>query len=544
MPKSHIFAVAANSTARPDKDLQGAKGAGLIEMVQLGLPVPAAFIIGTKIGSLHRTGEGDILEQLMPQISQSVAQLEELSTRKLGASDRPLLLSVRSGATLSMPGMMDTILNLGMNLQATAGLEKETGDARFAWDTYRRFVTNFALVVFDFHSDEYEELLEELRIDCRVDEDMELPAAAQEQATRAFLAYFERDAGRPFPQKAEDQLLLAIGAVFDSWNTQRAKHFRKLNNISNEGGTAAIIQTMVFGNRGENSCTGVYFTRNPSTGEKAPYGEYLPRAQGEDVVAGLQTPLELTEAARIKALSSGQSMEKAMPDVFHQLLEYGEQLECHFSDMQEIEFTVESGVLHMLQTRSGKRNAHAGLRIAVEMVEEGILNKSDAIDRLSQTELASLLVSRTQPTEQMRPFAKGLPASPGAACGKICFTSDDAVNARNQGDAAILVRPETDPRDIAGMDAAKAILTSRGGMTSHAAVVARGMGKPCITAAMSVKIDLDNRTCTSAGHRFNAGDVITLDGASGLAFPGEVPIVVPVPDGPLLKYMSWKEELE
>ena len=543
MSNTIIFPVNETVNEDPDVELLGTKGANLVSMAALGLPVPPAFIINTHVGMKFAQGDEKIAGQIRDEVRQSIADLEQRMQREFGGESSPLLLSVRSGAAVSMPGMMDTILNLGMNDQTVVALERETGDAHFAWDSYRRFIQSMSHVVFDLDPDDFEDELTELRETYGFENDNELSVDDLKSITAKFLDLFERDAARPFPQDVWEQLDLALEAVFESWNSDRARHFRKMHELDDESGTAAIVQSMVFGNRDQNSCTGVYFTRNPSTGLNEPYGEYMLQAQGEDVVSGIRTPMELTDKGRAQAFSDNPSMESAMPEAYSSLLKAGNILETAFKDMQEIEFTVEAGQLYLLQTRSGKRNPKAGLRIAVEMVEGELISKQEAVNRIDSSSMSAMLISKAVPEAGTQPFTKGLPASPGAVAGELVFSSQEAVAAHEKGKATILVRPETDPRDIKGMDAAVGILTSKGGMTSHAAVVARGMGKPCITAAMTMKINQENKTCSCAGVVLQAGDVVTLDGGSGQVFAGDHPIHKPEPDGDILKMMTWMKEV-
>ncbi|MEE9375776.1 MAG: PEP/pyruvate-binding domain-containing protein [Rhizobiaceae bacterium] len=525
-----------------DPARMGIKGANLVTMAQIKLPVPPGFIVSVELGKIIASGDEALAPDQRSAIRQAIVGIENEMGRKFGGQDSPLLISVRSGASVSMPGMMDTVLNLGLNNETVEILARETADERFAWDTYRRFIQSFAMVVLGLELDEFEEVLQEVRDHNNVNADADLSAEVLKQVTSVFLDIVEREIASPFPQDAYEQLDFALLAVFNSWNTKRAIRYRDMHSISHGGGTAAVIQTMVFGNRDGQSCTGVYFTRNPSTGEKNPYGEYMLNAQGEDVVSGIRTPMELTEADRARAMSENPSMEKVLPDAFAKLLKAGDTLETHFSDMQEIEFTVESERLFLLQTRNGKRTPRASLRIAVEMAQQGKISKVEAIARCDMTSLKAMLVSKIAAKKDTVLFTKGLPASPGAATGKIVFTSGEAVALSKMGQDCILVRPETDPKDVHGMDASAGILTTRGGMTSHAAVVARGMGKPCITAAMTLKIDLDSQTCSCAGKVLKAGDVISIDGGAGAAFIGEQPIIIPAPDGELAVLLNWKEE--
>ena len=539
-----LFAFSAGSKVeQPDPELMGIKGANLAEMASLGLPVPPGFVVNAKLGQQIASGDDALSVSQRKAIKNSITAIENSMGRQFGGTESPLLVSVRSGAAISMPGMMDTVLNLGLNKSTVEALAADTGDARFAWDSYRRFIQSFSHVVLDLDSEDFEDVLDEIRTRNDVDTDAELPAHALQEITDIFLGIVQKTVGEPFPQDVFEQLDLALLAVFNSWNTPRARRYRDMQGVSHEGGTAAIIQAMVFGNRDHTSCTGVYFTRNPSTGANLAYGEYMPNAQGEDVVSGIRTPMELTEAARAMSMSDNASMEKTLPAAFDELMTIGPKLERHFRDMQEVEFTVESNRLFLLQTRSGKRTARAGLRIAVDMVNEKIISKQEAVQSCDLNALGSLLVSKVEPAKNTSFVTKGLPASPGAATGQIVFTSDEAVALFKQGIDCILVRPETDPKDVHGMHASAGILTTRGGMTSHAAVVARGMGKPCITAAMTLKIDLANQICSCAGQIMRSGDIITIDGSSGLVYQGKQPIVTPEPDGELATLLAWNEEL-
>ena len=542
MSELPLFAFGIDAGAHaPDVATMGAKGAGLVAMHALGLPVPPGFILGTSLGAALADETSQIGNDVLGAVQDTVKKLEQATGRSFGGTEQPLLLSVRSGAAASMPGMMDTVLDLGLNAQTVAALAAETGDERFAWDSYRRFIQSFSQVVLELDDDPYEMALEDIRERCGVEADSDLPAEALKELAGEFLEIVEGSALEPFPQDVTVQLSLALIAVFKSWNTRRAKSFRDMHGISHAGGTAATVQAMVFGNRNDRSCSGVYFTRNPSTGANKPYGEYMANAQGEDVVSGVRTPMELTEESREAAMSDNPSMETLLPEAYGQLLEAGCRLETHFGDMQEVEFTVESGKLYMLQTRTAKRNPKASLRVAVEMAKDGVITREQAVERCSEEMLAPMMVAKAD-ASGAELFAKGLPASPGAASGEIVFTSDDAIAASEAGRSAILVRPETDPRDVHGMNAAAGILTSRGGMTSHAAVVARGMGKPCITAAMSLKIDIEAQSCSSTGQVLEAGEVITIDGGTGMVYPGELPVVKPEPDGDLATLLEWKAE--
>ncbi|MEL6504103.1 MAG: pyruvate, phosphate dikinase [Pseudomonadota bacterium] len=518
-----------------DVPLMGNKGANLIAMVAAGLPVPPGFIVTTEVGKRVAAGQEAVGADLRAAMNEHLQALETVTDKVFGGADNPLLLSVRSGAAVSMPGMMDTVLNLGLSETAVHGLAKLTGDQRFAWDTYRRFIQSFAHVVLDVDAFIFDDLLDEARLSAGVEQDSQLSIEALRSLSSEFLVVVKRETGADFPQDPSKQLELALLAVFQSWNTNRARQFRQMQGIEHDDGSAAVVQAMVFGNRDEDSCSGVYFTRNPATGEPAPFGEYLINAQGEDVVSGIRTPNPLTKTQE----GEGTSLEEAMPKAFCALVETGENVEKHFSEVQEIEFTVESGNLFLLQTRTGKVSAKASLRIAVDMVEEGLLTRSQALQRCNPQDFASQLARRVCPNEEAVPWARGMAASPGAVIGKIALTADAALSAKAQDKATILVRPETNPNDIKGMDAAAGILTSRGGATSHAAVVAQAMGKPCITGASSVKIDLANGLCSSQGQVLREGDTVTMDGATGLVFKGEQPLMEPEASPYLKTLMGW-----
>ncbi|MFD0915923.1 pyruvate, phosphate dikinase [Pseudahrensia aquimaris] len=525
-----------------DPEAQGIKGANLITMSALGVPVPPGFVVGTEAGRILASDDAIMGAGMGQAVRDHIDDLSKALGRSFDDPQNPLLVSVRSGAAVSMPGMMDTVLNLGLTRDAVPHLAKSTGDERFAWDTYRRFIQSYSLVVLGLENEDFELVLEQMRAREDVASDSELSAAAMRNVAKIYSEIVEEMTATPFLQDPYEQLFGALMAVFRSWNTPRAKRYRDMQSFSHDGGTAATVQSMVFGNRDQNSCTGVYFTRNPSTGEAAAYGEFMLNAQGEEVVSGIRTPQELTKEARRRSLSEKPSMEEELPEAFAELIELGGKLEAHFKDVQEIEFTVESSKLYLLQTRSAKRTPKAALKSAVAMAKEGILSRSEAVSRCDEAILTPMLVSKLAPPKDAKRFAKGLPASPGAVSGEIVFTSDDAVAARDAGRAVILVRPETDPKDVHGMDAAIGILTSRGGMTSHAAVVARGMNKTCITAAMGLKIDAVAGTCSCLGTVLKAGDTISLDGTSGEVYAGEIPIVTPEPDGELAELLSWRGE--
>ncbi len=465
------------------KELLGGKGANLAEMSALGLPVPPGFTVTTEACNWFYANNHKFPDELEAQIADALSQIEKSTDRVFGDPDKPLLVSVRSGARASMPGMMDTVLNLGLNNETVNALARQAQDERFAYDSYRRFIMMYSDVVLGVDHGEFEEILEEVKALRGFDQDTDLGAEDWKEVVSSYLAKVEDALGEPFPQDVNQQLWGAIGAVFSSWMNARAITYRKLHNIPEDWGTAVNIQAMVFGNMGESSATGVAFTRNPSTGENKIYGEFLVNAQGEDVVAGIRTPQDLTEEARIGSGSDAPSLEKVMPEAFAEFIETANRLEQHYRDMQDLEFTIEKGKLWMLQTRSGKRTAKAALRIAVDMAEEGLITNEEAILRIEPASLDQLLHPTIDPASEKTVIANGLPASPGAATGQVVFTPEDAEMLKSEGKQTILVRIETSPEDIHGMHAAEGILTARGGMTSHAAVVARGMGKPCVSGA-------------------------------------------------------------
>jgi pyruvate, orthophosphate dikinase len=524
-----------------NKALLGGKGANLAEMASIGLPVPPGFTIATPACALHDEKGAGFRDALAAEVAEGLAHIERVTGRRFGDAADPLLVSVRSGARASMPGMMDTVLNLGLNDATVEGLAAASGDPRFAWDSYRRFVHMYANVVLGLRHDLFEEALEIAKEDKGVHLDTELDAADWRRLTGRFKALVADELGRPFPEDPEEQLWGAVGAVFASWQGDRAKTYRRLNHIPNDWGTAVNVQAMVFGNMGESSATGVAFTRDPSTGERAYYGEYLINAQGEDVVAGIRTPQYLTKAARDKAGARAPSMEETMPDVFAELARVFDLLERHYRDMQDIEFTVERGQLWMLQTRAGKRTAKAALRIAVDMAEEGLIGEDEAVLRIDPAQLDQLLHPTLDPDAPREVIAKGLPASPGAASGKAVFDADTAERRAAAGDKVILVRIETSPEDIHGMHAAQGILTARGGMTSHAAVVARGMGRPCVSGAGTLAIDYREKRMRVGGREIAEGVLITIDGATGEVMLGEVPTVQPELVGDFGTLMVWAD---
>src|SRR6188768_3731690 len=505
------------------RNLLGGKGAGLAEMANLGLPVPPGFTITTDVCTYYYANDKQYPAILRGQVEKALAQVGRITGKTFGDKSNPLLVSVRSGARASMPGMMDTVLNLGLNDETVEALAKKSGDRRFAYDSYRRFITMYSDVVLGVGHEHFEELLDHHKERQGYSLDTDLSADDWAELVVRYKKRVKDELGRDFPQGPHEQLWGAIGAVFGSWMNQRAITYRKLHNLPESWGTAVNVQAMVFGNMGDTSATGVAFTRNPSTGEKALYGEFLINAQGEDVVAGIRTPQEITEAAKQAASSDKPSMEKAMPEAYAELTRIYRALEKHYRDMQDLEFTVEKGKLWMLQTRSGKRTAKAALRIAVELANEGVVSREEAITRIDPAALDQLLHPTIDPKAERKIIATGLPASPGAASGEIVFSADEAESMKAQGKKVILVRVETSPEDIHGMHAAEGILTTRGGMTSHAAVVARGMGKPCVSGAGALRVDYAAGTMSIAGRTFKAGDIITIDGSTGQVLAGRVP---------------------
>ncbi|VEJ45036.1 pyruvate, phosphate dikinase [Bartonella vinsonii] len=523
------------------RNLLGGKGANLAEMSNLGLPVPPGFTLTTEVCNFYYAHGKTYPEELQEAVKQALKRIGEQTGREFGHEKRPLLLSVRSGARASMPGMMDTVLNLGMNDEAVKAIALQANNERFAYDSYRRFIQMYSNVVLGLDHTSFEEILDESKARRGYTVDTEMTADDWKDVIVSYKAYVQEQLGEPFPQDPEQQLWGAIGAVFSSWMTARAITYRRLHNIPESWGTAVNVQAMVFGNMGEDSATGVAFTRNPSTGEKELYGEFLVDAQGEDVVAGIRTPQNITENARIIAGSNKPSLEKIMPEAFLKLCQIAQKLEQHYRDMQDLEFTIEKGKLWMLQTRSGKRTARAALKMAIEMVEEDLISREEAVMRIDAKSLDQLLHPTLDPKAARFVIARGLPASPGAATGEIVFTSEEAEAASAEGRKVILVRVETSPEDIHGMHAAEGILTTRGGMTSHAAVVARGMGKPCISGAGNVRIDYNTNTMFASGENFKKGDVVTIDGGSGEVLKGKVAMLQPELCGDFAKLMEWAD---
>jgi pyruvate,orthophosphate dikinase len=523
------------------RDLLGGKGANLAEMANLGLPVPPGFTITTEVCTHFYRNDKIYPKELKGEVEKALAEVGRLTGRRFGDREIPLLVSVRSGARASMPGMMDTVLNLGLNDETVEAVAKSSGDRRFAYDSYRRFITMYSNVVLGLDHHLFEELLDEHKDQHGYMLDTELEADDWAELVTLYKAKVVEEHGAPFPQGAHDQLWGAIGAVFGSWMNQRAITYRRLHGIPESWGTAVNVQAMVFGNMGETSATGVAFTRNPSTGEKRLYGEFLINAQGEDVVAGIRTPQEITEIARQESGSDKPSLERAMPAAFAELTRIYGLLEMHYRDMQDLEFTVEQGKLWMLQTRSGKRTGKAALRIAVELANEGVITREEAVTRVDPGSLDQLLHPTIDPSAARKVIATGLPASPGAASGEVVFSSDEAELMKSQGRRVILVRVETSPEDIHGMHAAEGILTTRGGMTSHAAVVARGMGKPCVSGAGAIRVDYAANVFTAGGVTCKKGDVITIDGSTGQVLAGKVAMIEPALSGEFATLMGWAD---
>ena len=530
---------AGHNEGRADmRNLLGGKGANLAEMATIGLPVPPGFTISTELCTAYYDNGRKYPDDLDGQVRAALALVEGAVGLRFGDAAKPLLVSVRSGARVSMPGMMDTVLNLGLNDETVRGLEAASGDARFAWDSYRRFIQMYGSVVLGVDHHRFEEIIENAKLDAGVIEDTALSPGHWQAVVTEYKAMVEQERGSPFPMDPWEQLWGAIGAVFGSWMNPRANTYRRLHDIPATWGTAVNVQAMVFGNMGADCATGVCFTRDPSTGENIFYGEFLVNAQGEDVVAGIRTPQPLS---KLKAHPGEVSMEEALPAAYADLVAVRETLERHYLDMQDIEFTVQQNKLYMLQTRSGKRTAAASLRIAVEMAEAGLIDRNEAVKRVNPASLDQLLHPTLDPKAARTPFGKGLPASPGAASGIAVFNSDEAEMRAAKGEAVVLVRIETSPEDIHGMHAARGILTTRGGMTSHAAVVARGMGRPCVAGAGGISVDYGAQTLSAGGKTIRAGETITLDGATGEVFAGSVAMIEPSMSGDFATLMGWAD---
>ncbi|HLH68557.1 MAG TPA: pyruvate, phosphate dikinase, partial [Candidatus Dormibacteraeota bacterium] len=511
------------------RDLLGGKGAGVAEMTQAGMPVPPGFTITTEAcREYYRLGRR-LPDGLWEQVERALAKLEEQTGKRLGDEANPLLVSVRSGAKISMPGMMDTVLNLGLNPRTLEGLREQTGDERFALDAYRRFIQMFGKIVDNVDGDLFEEALTEAKRRAGVKTDPELQPEHLRELVAKFLAIYREQTGRDFPEDPRQQLRAAIEAVFASWNTERAIAYRRVEKIPDDLGTAVNVQMMAFGNMGDDSGTGVAFTRNPITGEKELYGDYLPNAQGEDVVAGIRATLPIS------------ALREHLPDVYRQFQEYAEKLERHYRDVQDLEFTVERGRLYMLQTRSAKRTGEAAVNIAVDMVEEGLITKEEAVARVEPRQLEQLIHPRVDPEARVEPIGRGVPASPGAATGQAVFDADTAEAWGKQGRDVILVRVETNPNDVHGMIEARGILTSTGGTASHAALVARGMGRPCIVGASEINVDLKARRLSANGVVVREGEEITIDGTTGSVYLGRVPMIEPKPTGKLQTLLAWAD---
>ncbi|MBW6470773.1 MAG: pyruvate, phosphate dikinase [Methanosarcinaceae archaeon] len=512
------------------KNLLGGKGANLAEMANLGIPVPSGFTITTEVCALYLENK-QYPDGLMEQIDEAIGKLEKLNEKNFGDIDNPLLLSVRSGARVSMPGMMDTVLNLGLNDISVVGLAHKSGNERFAYDSYRRFLTMFGDVVLDIEYANFESIIGVMKKRKGIKLDTELDVDALKELVEKFKVLIKKKTGEDFPQDPKKQLQMSIDAVFGSWNNQRAKTYRRLNKIPGDWGTAVNIQTMVYGNMGETSGTGVAFTRDPATGEKRFFGEYLIDAQGEDVVAGTRTPQPI------------ETLKDKMPENYEKLVQIYQKLEHHFKDMQDIEFTIENNKLFMLQTRNGKRTAAAAVKIAVDMVDEKLIDKNTALLRIEPEQIDQLLHPMIDPKAKLEVIASGLPASPGAAVGKVVFTAEHAEEMAKDGEKTVLVRTETSPEDIGGMNAAEGILTVRGGMTSHAAVVARGMGKPCVAGCGDITIDMKKGIISVHGYTINEGDYLTLDGTTGNVILGEVELITAGFSKDLETILEWADEV-
>ncbi|MEM8833861.1 MAG: pyruvate, phosphate dikinase, partial [Pseudomonadota bacterium] len=524
------------------RNLLGGKGANLAEMSSLGLPVPPGFTITTEVCAAFYENDKSYPDALRAQVDEALAAIEKQMDMTFGDTANPLLVSVRSGARVSMPGMMDTVLNLGLNDETVEGLAAKAGDERFAWDSYRRFIQMYGDVVLGVEHHDFEDILDQHKRDMDITEDTDVTAEGWKEIVGNYKALVERELGKPFPQDPKEQLWGAIDAVFSSWMVPRAIKYRQINDIPESWGTAVNVQSMVFGNMGDDCATGVAFTRDPSTGENYFYGEYLVNAQGEDVVAGIRTPQSLTIRGKEQEGSDLPSMEEVMPEVFGQLDEVRGTLEKHYADMQDIEFTVQQGKLFMLQTRNGKRTAAAALKIATDMVKEGLIDENKALLSIDPSALDQLLHPTLDPNAEKNVLTKGLPASPGAASGEVVFTADEAEKRAHDGNAVMLCRTETSPEDIHGMHAAAGILTSRGGMTSHAAVVARGMGRACVAGAGAITMDYKAKTLIVGDVEVKEGDILTIDGATGEVMLGEVATKQPELSGDFETVMSWADK--
>jgi pyruvate,orthophosphate dikinase len=540
----YLFSAEKTEGNKDMKDLLGGKGANLAEMCALKLAVPPGFTVTTQACLDYEKNSKQINPDIRSQVLKAISESERLTGKKFGDNANPLLFSVRSGARASMPGMMDTVLNLGLNDNSVLGLAKLTNNERFAWDSYRRFIQMYANVVMDFNVSLLEATLEDLKEARGVHEDTKLTANDLKELVVVYKKIILEETGESFPTEPMEQLWRAIAAVFNSWNNPRAIKYREIYDIPHSWGTAVNVQSMVFGNMGDDCATGVCFTRDPSTGERKFFGEYLINAQGEDVVAGIRTPQPINDFSKNDSNKNFKTLEAAMPEAFAELTSVYKKLEGHYKDMQDIEFTIENKKLYILQTRNGKRTAAAGIKIAVDLVSEGILTKQEALLRVNPEDLNQLLHPRLDPKATKKIIAKGLPASPGAGAGIIAFTSERAHFLNESGKKVILVRQETSPEDIAGMVASQGILTARGGMTSHAAVVARGMGKPCVAGCSSLIIDHSAGTLTVAGVRYKEGDSLTIDGATGEVIEGVVPTIDAAITNDFATFMNWSDEFK
>ncbi|MBN2222980.1 MAG: pyruvate, phosphate dikinase, partial [Vallitaleaceae bacterium] len=531
MNKKYVFMFKEGDKSM--KNLLGGKGANLAEMTNLGLPIPQGFTVTTEACTKYYDDGKVMAQEVVDQIDKAIANLEEMYGKKFGDVNSPLLVSVRSGARASMPGMMDTVLNLGMNDQVVEGFAKSTNNERFAFDSYRRFIQMYSDVVKDLPKSQFERVLDEIKEAKGVHNDLDLTAADLRDVVREFKALYVKHMGTDFPQDPKEQLMDSVKAVFRSWNNERAVIYRRMHDIPASWGTAVNVQTMVYGNMGETSGTGVAFTRNPSTGERGIYGEYLLNAQGEDVVAGIRTPEPITR------------LEQDMPEAYAEFIRIANVLEDHYKDMQDMEFTIENHKLYFLQTRNGKRTAQAALQIAVDLVDEGKVTIEEALMKVDPKQLDQLLHPNfdVASLKAAKVYGKGLPASPGAAAGKVYFTAEHAVEAKKRGERVILVRLETSPEDIEGMDAAKGILTVRGGMTSHAAVVARGMGTCCVSGCGDIKIAADEKSFTLGGVTIKEGEYISLDGSTGNIYLEDIKTVDPEISGNFSRFMAWADEV-
>jgi pyruvate,orthophosphate dikinase len=543
--KQWVYSFSAKKTdgSKEMKDLLGGKGANLAEMCSLKLPVPPGFTISTEACIDYYDNNQEINQEIKSQVDKALKEVEKITGKKFGDKSDPLLFSVRSGAKVSMPGMMDTVLNLGLNKNTVQGLIAKTNNPRFAWDSYRRFIQMFANVVMGVNTSILESQLEDLKEARGVHEDTELSAEDLQELSDVYIQVLKEEFGKTFPTDPMEQLWQAIGAVFGSWNNARAIKYREMNGFAHNWGTAVNVQSMVFGNTGDKSATGVCFTRDPSTGEKVFFGEFLVNAQGEDVVAGIRTPQPINEESKNESNKNKPTLREVLPKAYEELVSIYQKLEKHYKDMQDIEFTIEEETLYILQTRNGKRTVNAALKIAVDLVDEKILTPKEAVMKIDPEELNKLLHPRLDPEAKKNQLATGLPASPGAASGQIVFTADEAVAWAESGKTVLLVRQETSPEDIAGMHAASGILTARGGMTSHAAVVARGMGKPCVAGCSALEISETNKTLRIGSQTFNEGDFITFDGGTGEVFEGEVPTIEAIISENFAKFMKWADEV-